>query len=44
MEIQQSHQREPRTVIEKIQFYAAGLTLIAILTAHPQFDKIGVRA
>lgn len=30
MEIEQSQQREPRTVIEKIQYYAAGLTLIAM--------------
>jgi TRAP-type C4-dicarboxylate transport system permease small subunit len=31
MEIEQSQQREPQTLIEKIQYYAAGLTLLAIV-------------
>src|SRR2546423_13338136 len=31
MEIEQSQQREPQTLIEKIQYHAAGLTLLAIV-------------
>src|SRR5215813_6895706 len=46
MEIEASQQREPQTLIEKIQYYGAGLTLIAmtaimmyVVTARYVFDR-----